>query len=128
MRFSNDDRLLALNYSLYMIASSYVHGASCTNKAAEKHGRQIYRLLGTAMQYKMENAVIRLMDEYLLYDLPAGFFKADVRVSFLSGNAGIRMEGWGYVLVIRIRAGKKKIFFSYEFADLVEGIHRAKTA
>ena len=108
MEFTKKEKTEALNYSIYMIATSYFNSCVCLNKGCEKHGHLIYMLVGVKEQYKMEDAVIALMEETLLPMLPQAFQEADVTAAFLPNGEGIGISGRGYQLKIAGWFNKKK--------------------
>ncbi len=121
MEFTGKERLAALNYSIYMIASSYFHSARCLDAGKESQGFLLWRLLGPTQQYRMEDPVIELMERRILKFLPEPFQNADVQVRFLNNQAGIRILGLGYRLDILPVEDGRYPKFAYDYKDLIEG-------
>lgn len=101
MEFTRDERLEALNYSIYMIAASYFKSAKCLSKGQEAHGLLLYKLLGNNEQYRMEDCVIAMMEKKVLSFLPDDFVETDVKVQILPYNGGVRIYCPGHQLKIR---------------------------
>lgn len=121
MEFSRNERKAAMNYCIYMMASSYFHSSKCLNEGREFKNYLLYRLCGINEQYRMEDTVIVLMEKSVLKILPEPFLAADVKVDFLTGNEGVQISALGYQLDIRPVEDERKFLLSYEYRDLMDG-------
>ena len=121
MEFSRNERKAAMNYCIYMMASSYFRSSKCLNESREFKNYLLYRLCGINEQYRMEDTVIALMEKTVLKILPEPFLTADVKVDFLTGNEGVHISALGYQLDIRPVEDERKILLSYEYRDLMDG-------
>lgn len=121
MELNRNEKMSAVNYSIYMIASSYFNSAKCVNESRESKNRMLYLLSSVNEQYRMEDAAIALMEKSVFKFLPRPFVSAAVKVDFLVQNRGVRISALGYQLDIHPVKVGREILLSYEYQDLMEG-------
>ena len=121
MKFNDKERQLALNYTVYMIASSYFASASVLTRQRASRGHLLYVLQLAADQYRMEESMIALMEKQILPLLPSSFLRAPVKVRFLDSDHGVRITALGYMLEILPRFRERSLSFDALFRDLPEG-------
>lgn len=90
-KMSFTDRQRAFEYATYMIAASYFNKTVCKTKMLETNLLVQFKEQKTDMQVRMEDMVIRFMDD-LEKKLPGDFFKKEVTARFFRKSANSPME------------------------------------
>ena len=97
MNFTKTEKLSAMNFAAALIIESMFSKplsgmSSCGNRFL------LYRLLGEKEQYRMEDAIIPLLDRRVLPCMPEDFLRSDAVLTFLPDNSGVRVETDRYTL------------------------------
>lgn len=107
-RMKLTDNQMALEYAMYMIASSYFKHATCRNRLLEQRMLIQYKEQKLDNQYRFEETCIAYM-ENLVKKLPGKILTDDTEVHFVPGRHEVHFESDKHILVFRCLSKGRKI-------------------
>jgi hypothetical protein len=110
------NKQLAMEYVLYMMASSYFNKAKCKTEFLEKKLYIHYQETKDKEQFVLEEQCINYIEQELFEELPEDVWDQDVEISLIKSSQNepteIRLIGPKYMLRLRVQyKGERTKFF-----------------